>query len=126
MARGTRALLYHVYYLSALLTLRTFRNALCKPASEWDCEALACLTDSVRSALRDPSRIARLAAVQTQEEVPARQFAPVVAFGEELLKPEFCDCIPPGVPTADPILGGDLVRTAAILSHSTRAALIAA
>ena len=125
MGRGARALAYHVYYLSALSMLRALRRGLGKLIDEREYASLARMVAFTGRALRDPSAIVAMSGSHTQEDVPVRHFAPLVAFGADLLNREFLSGAPADIPGSDPIMGGDLARTAAILANTPRGALIA-
>jgi poly(beta-D-mannuronate) lyase len=116
LRRGSRALLYHVYDLSALLTLRAFRTALGETNSDQDQVSLARLADRVGASLCDPSSMATASGSATQEKTPAIEFAPIVAFAGNLSGPRLLGCAPEGIPKSDPILGGEFDKTAAILA----------
>lgn len=118
--RGARALLYHVYDLSALLTLRAFRNALRDSVDVQEQEPLRRLVDRVGSSLCDPSAMAAAAGSTVQEKTPAIEFAPIIAFAGDLADPRFGSCGPPDIPKTDPILGGNLDATAAVLANRRR------
>jgi poly(beta-D-mannuronate) lyase len=120
MARGALALSYHVYYLSALLSLRAFRDTLGKLTGDEEEASLARLIAFVGRALHDPSAIGIMSGISAQEEIPIRHFAPIVAFGANLLQPEILSGIPTETPRTDALVGGDLLHTAAILAHSHR------
>jgi poly(beta-D-mannuronate) lyase len=118
LRRGSRALLYHVYNLSALLTLRAFRNAMGDSISDSDQASLMRLIDRVGDSLCDPASIAAASGSATQEKTPAMEFAPIVAFAGNSGGPHFLGCAPADVPKSDPILGGQFDRTVAILANS--------
>jgi poly(beta-D-mannuronate) lyase len=117
LQRGARALLYHVYNLSALVTLRAFRGALGEADTPPERDALRRMTDRVGAALCDPSTIAAASGVGTQDPPPAIEFAPIVAFAGDRASPHLLDCAPSNIPNTDPILGGQFGKTAAILSR---------
>lgn len=117
LRRGNRALLYHVYDLSALMTLRAFRNALGESNSDQEQASLARLADRVGSSLCDPSSMASAAGSTTQEKAPAIEFAPIAAFAESLSGPRVLRCAPADIPKSDPILGGQFDKTVAILAN---------
>jgi poly(beta-D-mannuronate) lyase len=123
LRRGARALSYHVYDLSALLTLNAFRNALGEPISAKDRAALAKLVDRVSGSLCEPSAMTIAAGGMVQEKVRPIVFAPIFAFAGSFADARMHSCGASDIPTTDPILGGDLNKTAAILAnrHSGRA-----
>ncbi|MGH6868191.1 MAG: alginate lyase family protein, partial [Methylocella sp.] len=65
--RGTRALVYHQYALSALLTLREARRALGLRAIDVEQRKLRVLADRVGTALCHPETMAGIASEKTQE-----------------------------------------------------------
>jgi poly(beta-D-mannuronate) lyase len=112
--RAARALSYHAYFLSALLTLNVFRQALGYQLDDRERAAIECLANRIALAYDDPAEIVLLAGGHPQHETRAIQFAPIVAFAGDLAKPltrRLC-----GIPADDPILGGDLYKAAAILT----------
>lgn len=123
LRRGPRALLYHVYNLSALLTLRAFRTALGDTLVGRDHASLLRLVDRVGSSLCEPSAMAAASGSTTQENPPAIEFAPIVAFAGEYADPRLRSCGPPDIPATDPVLGGNLKATAAVLALRVRIGL---
>jgi len=117
LRRGARALSYHVYDLSALLTLNAFRSALGEPISAQDRAALARLVDRVGSSLCEPSAMTAAAGGMTQEKVRPIVFAPIAAFAGNFADARMRSCGASDIPITDPILGGDLNKTAAILAN---------
>ena len=124
MLRGTKALIYHAYYLSALLTLAAFRRALGECASGRDYVFINCLVAWLGRALCDSSHLAALSGTDRQSAIPTKQLAPIMAWGSDFLNPGFLSFAPAEICGSDPILGGDLFKTAGILSnlHLARAA----
>jgi hypothetical protein len=113
LRRAAKALCYHTYFLSALLTLSAFRQALGYRLGDGEGVAIKRLAEQIAIAHDDPTEIATLAGGHRQLETVALQFAPIIAFGSDQAKPltwRLHD-----VPSNDPIFGGDLGRTAAIL-----------
>jgi poly(beta-D-mannuronate) lyase len=119
LRRGERALLYHVYDLSALLTLRAFRAALGESDSAQEHASLARLVERVGSSLCDRSEIATASGSAVQESPRTIEFAPIIAFAGDFASPRFLRCAPPDIPNTDPILGGRFDKLAAILAHRT-------
>jgi poly(beta-D-mannuronate) lyase len=117
LQRGARALLYHVYNLSALMTLRAFREALGEPTTSRERDALRRMADRVGASLCDSSAIAAASGGGTQESPPTIEFAPIVAFAGDLASPHLLGCAPSNIPKTDPILGGQFEKTIAILSR---------
>jgi poly(beta-D-mannuronate) lyase len=120
LRRGARALSYHAYDLSALLTLRALRTALGERLNGEDRTAVMRLVDRVGSSLCDPSQIVTASGGIAQEKSRAIEFAPLIAFAGDLADGRLSRCGPPDIPTSDPILGGNLDRTAAILADLGR------
>jgi len=118
--RGARALLYHVYYLSALLTLAAFRRALGESPSRKDYIFINCLVAGLGRALYDPSPLVALSGSREQDVIPPIQLAPIMAWGTDFLNPGFLSYVSGEIPADDPILGGDLSKTAEILAHLRR------
>jgi poly(beta-D-mannuronate) lyase len=118
LRRAGRALNYHTYYLSALVTLRAFRQALGEPMDQTDQAALKRLAGTVAVALCDPSAISQAAGGVPQEALRSIDFSPIVSFGRFLGLPATGRCTPQDVPTDDPILGGNFAKTAGILARS--------
>jgi poly(beta-D-mannuronate) lyase len=118
--RGARALIYHAYYLSALLTLAAFRRAIGESASGRDHVFIHCLVAWLGRALYDPSHLAVFSGAAAQTVIPAEQLAPIIAWGADFLNPGFLSFAPADVCVSDPILGGDLFKTARILSDLGR------
>ncbi|HLY57367.1 MAG TPA: alginate lyase family protein [Stellaceae bacterium] len=117
LARGRRALVYHAYELSALLVLRAFREAAGDHANPEDIAALRRLSDRVVEALCDPADMARAAGSPQQEPVPPTELSPIVAFAGDLGDARIRRCGSPDIPAADPVMGGNLMRTAALLAN---------
>jgi poly(beta-D-mannuronate) lyase len=122
LRRGSRTLSYHAYDLSALLTLRALRTALGEPLSGQDRTVVMRLVDRVGSSLCDPSQIVTASGGMAQETSRAIEFAPLIAFAGDLADGRLSRCGPPDIPTTDPILGGNLDRTAKILTDLGRRA----
>ena len=118
LRRAGRALNYHTYYLSALVTLHAFRQALGEITSDADQAALKRLAGTVAGALCDPSAMSRAAGGAPQEALRSIDFSPIVSFGRFLGPQPTGRCTPQDVPTEDPILGGSFARTADILARS--------
>jgi len=120
LRRGARALHYHVYLLSAILTMLAFRQALSEPLTAGDRAAVMRLVDRVGGALCDPSGMAAAAG-----NFPQVKVAPLVLSPGHTLEPDFSNaqirsCLP-DIPTTDPMFGGDLEHTARILAGLHRA-----
>ena len=123
LRRAGRALGYHAYYLSALVTLHAFRNALGEPLTASERSAIKRLADRVNSSLCDHSAMAQAAGAEQQtENLRPIEFSPIVTFDKDLGlgEPITGRCTPEGVPSTDPILGGNFARTAAMLAQLQR------
>ena len=116
LRRGSRALLYHAYNLSALLTLRAFRAALGESLTASERSQIMRLVDRVGGSLCDPSAMAAASGGAAQENAPAIEFAPIVAFADDLGGPHLMGCAPADIPKTDPILGGQFDKTVAVLA----------
>jgi poly(beta-D-mannuronate) lyase len=120
LARGGRALLYHAYYLSALMTLQGFRHALGDETNARDRAALERLASRVGDGLCDSSVMAAASRGGPQEKVAILELGPIAAFAGGLGGPDLLKCAPPEIPRTDPVMGGDLPRTARILASGRR------
>jgi poly(beta-D-mannuronate) lyase len=114
LKRAGRALHYHVYYLSAVMALHAFRDALGEPMSDADRDAVERLVKAVGDALCNPSNIAAASGGYQQETVPPWLFAPAEAFGAA--SQNFRTCAPQDIPMGNPVFGGSLTKTEKILS----------
>jgi len=122
LRRASRAMLYHEYYVSALLTLHAFRKALGEAMTPMEHAGLKLLIDRIAGSYCDPSAMVSTAGGYPQEKIPLLQLSPAVAFGKNLdfSDPLFGACAPQGIPVLDPILGGNFDKTANILSNLRR------
>jgi len=119
LRRGGRALHYHAYDLSAMLTMHAFRRALGEPLTTQDRAAIDRLVERVGTALCDPSGIAAAAG-----GIPQEKAIPLVVGTGFALVPEFAtrqvqSCLP-DIPKADPLFGGRLDKTDEILASLHR------
>jgi len=115
LRRGARALTYHVYDLSAILTLYAFRQALSEPLSVDERAAIMRLVDRVGNALCDPSGMAAAAGNVPQEKVTPLVFSPGHTLEPDFSNPQIRSCLA-NIPATDPMFGGNLENTARILA----------
>jgi poly(beta-D-mannuronate) lyase len=120
LARGARALIYHQYALSALLTLRDARRALHLPDRPADTQKLRLLADRVGQSLCHPEQMAARAHAP-QEEMPGEWgFREIAADGGDLMNADWQRC---GVPVKNPIdinNGGNQYKTHAMFAALAR------
>ena len=116
LRRGSRALIYHVYALSAILTLRAFRSALGERTNANERVSLKRLVGRVAGSLCDPVEIDAASGSTPQAPTPVIELAPIIVFAGDLSDPRFRTCGPRDIPPSDPILGGNLVATASMLA----------
>jgi hypothetical protein len=115
MKRGGRTLIYHMYSLSAILVQRAARQALGFQTSPSDMARLKSLAALIGRVLCDP-RVMEGAAQATTMEKPADWgFRVPVAFGADLLTPDWSRCGISHPTGADVPAGGRANRTAALL-----------
>jgi poly(beta-D-mannuronate) lyase len=109
--RGKRALIYHQYALSALLTLREAREALGIKTSKQDNDRLRLLADMVGGALCNPAALGNAAKEPAQEKPGDWGFRAISVIGADLTGPDWVKCgiKPPHV--NDPKMGGNWSRT---------------
>jgi poly(beta-D-mannuronate) lyase len=120
LRRGGKALHYHAYDLSAILTMHAFREALGEPLTTSDRAAIDRLVERVGAGLCDPSAMSAAAGGFPQEKV-----IPLVIGTGFALEPEFATqqihtCLSE-IPTTDPLFGGKLDSTGGILAVLHRA-----
>jgi poly(beta-D-mannuronate) lyase len=116
LTRGSRALIYHQYALSALLTLRAARQALHATQTPEDARKLRLLADRVGASLCHPEQMAALAHV-AQEEMPGEWgYREIAAFGGDLLGPDWSRCGVKVQNFIDQGNGGDQRRTRAMFA----------
>jgi poly(beta-D-mannuronate) lyase len=121
LRRGAKALHYHAYDLSAILTMHAFRRALGEPPTAAERSAINRLVERVGAGFCDPSPMAAASGGVAQDKaIPL-----VVGTGFALL-PEFAtqqvhSCLP-DIPTEDPLFGGNLETTSKLLArlHTSR------
>lgn len=113
--RASRSLLYHQYYLSGLLMLRSYRIALGNVISAADEAALELLATRVEEGLCDTSSMSSLLGGAEQEIPPPYQFAVPTAFGQGFFHSAWYRCanIPPSL--IDSGAGGDMAKLSEIL-----------
>ncbi|MTK13165.1 MAG: hypothetical protein F8N39_14120 [Clostridiaceae bacterium] len=92
LVRGTRALVYHAYALSALLTLREARQAIGLPSLNAEHAQLKRLADRIGAALCHPEAMSTLADVGQQEMPGEWGYREIEAFGTDLLSPDWKNC----------------------------------
>jgi poly(beta-D-mannuronate) lyase len=119
LRRAGRALSYHVYDLSALLTLHAFRESLGEALTAQERAAIDRLVDRVGAALCDPAAMATAAGGFPQEKPVASSVGTGFALEPQFLSQQIRSFLA-GIPTTDPLFGGNLARTADILANRRR------
>ena len=115
LARGSRALVYHQYALSALVTLREIRRALGLNPTQAEQRKLKLLADAIGKALCHPEEMSRAASAASQEKPGEWGFREIAAYGKDLMSPDWVSC---GVPVRnyfDINNGGDQTKNVAVL-----------
>lgn len=108
MKRGKRALLYHQYYLSALLMLNEILPKVGYSPLDVEKAALRRLGKFVAAALCDPSSIKARTGLD-QETPPPYQFAIVDAFGRDDVGTEWRTCVKLPETLRDAGSGGSMI-----------------
>jgi poly(beta-D-mannuronate) lyase len=120
LGRQSRALLYHQYYLSALLFLRQIRDALGKSSTPVEDATLRRLAVRVDEALCDPKAMMVVSGGFEQEMPPPEQFAVGTVFGTGVVDDRWSTCGRHPKSLRDETLGGELEQTAAFLRPESR------
>jgi poly(beta-D-mannuronate) lyase len=111
LRRGPRALIYHEYYLSALLVFRTFRNALGYPISDIDTGKIQKLAARVGTSLCDDAALNAATGEIQQVRPRAAEFSPIIIFGADVIDKNWRRCGVTDPSLTDVSLGGDLDQT---------------
>ena len=121
LARGQRALIYHMFSFSATLMLHEAREALGYRDSPSDTAKLKSLADMIGRALCDPQVLAVPA--QAKQEIPGDWgYRVPIGFGADLLDENWSPCGRPHASLSDPTSGGDTQHAATILKQLAQAA----
>jgi poly(beta-D-mannuronate) lyase len=121
MARGQRALIYHMFSLSATLVLRSAREALGYPETPQDHSRLKRLADMIGHTLCKPGDIEHTA--QAIQEIPGDWgYRIPVGFGADMLDQDWSRCGRPHAALSDPTSGGDARHSADLLSRFAKQA----
>jgi len=118
LQRGSRALIYHQFSLSALLITRSAIQALGGTASREEKDALQRLAATIGKALCDATDLSRLAGSKTQEAPGEWGFRVSSVFAHDLTDSNWTTCGKTNVSNVDIKLGGDLEQTKRALEHS--------
>jgi poly(beta-D-mannuronate) lyase len=119
MARGARALIYHMFSLSATLVLHDARQTLGYPDAPSDIARLHLLIGTVGKTLCDPHRFDTPA--KAVQEIPGDWAYRVPnGFGPDLLTADWTRCGMPKAALADTTFGGDTSVSAAVLKREGR------
>jgi hypothetical protein len=120
MVRGRMSLSYHMYAFSALLVQRAARQALGYPTSASDMARLQSLAGLIGRALCDPRNMQTAAHAETMITPKDWAFRVPVAFGRDMLTPDWKRCGISNPSGADVSVGGNDERTSALLGHVSR------
>jgi poly(beta-D-mannuronate) lyase len=123
LARGSRALIYHQYALSALLTLREARPALGIPIMSSEQARLKRLADLIGHSLCHPDEMAAKARVAKEEMPGDWGFREISAYGADLMDGDWQSCGVAVKNYVDVDNGGDQLKTRdmfQVLTRSTR------
>lgn len=116
MARGQRALIYHMYSFSAMLVLRDAREALSYPHSDTSEIRIRLLANMIGRALCDPGGMS-ITAKATQEIPGDWGYRALVGFGKDLLNDNWSRCGKLQISLFDSGMGGDTGRSGALLKQ---------
>jgi hypothetical protein len=119
--RAGRATVYHLYNLSAILTLNAFRAALGEELKPTERAAILKLAEKIGNALCDPAEIEK-ASGHAQEKFAfasgdfSHSFYGTAAFANGVLPdPILGKCGPKTAPNDSPLFGGDFAKLRAIM-----------
>jgi poly(beta-D-mannuronate) lyase len=115
LGRQSRALLYHQYYLSALLFMRQIRDALGDGTTPDENAALRRLAARVDEGQCDPKAVMVASGGYQQEIPPPEQFVVGTVFGAGIVDDRWSTCGRRPDSLRDATLGGDLEQTAAVM-----------
>jgi hypothetical protein len=119
VARSHRALIYHMFSLSATLVLRSARTAFGQPETADDNHRLRLLADMIGRTLCDPREMERTA--KAIQEVPGDwAYRVPIGYGSDLLTGDWSRCGRPKADLSDPTSGGDARHSADVLSRLAR------
>jgi len=114
MARSHRALIYHMFSLSATLVLRSAREALGYWGTSQDNGRLRRLADNIGRTLCDQHEMER--AAKAVQEIPGDwAYRVPIGYGADLLNSDWSRCGRPKADLSDPTSGGDARRSAQML-----------
>lgn len=120
LARGQRALIYHMFSFSATLMLRDAREALGYRNSPSDTAKVKSLANMIGRTLCDPQMLAGPA--RAKQEIPGDWgYRVPIGFGADLLDENWSRCGRAHVSLSDPTSGGDTQHAAAILKQWAQA-----
>ena len=109
LARGQRALIYHMFSFSAALVLHAAREGLGYRDTPADTARLKLLADMIGQSLCDPKPLA--ARAQANQEIPGDwAYRVPLGFGARYLGDSWTRCGKPNAATSDPTSGGDARR----------------
>lgn len=94
LKRGVRALIYHEYYLSALLVSGALRASLGKPTSDKDVAKLVSLADYVSKNACDPRELEARAAVRQMDPLSSRDVVFRAYLGNTMRLQAKMQCFP--------------------------------
>jgi hypothetical protein len=119
VARSHRALIYHMFSLSATLVLRSARTALGPPETADDKHRLRLLADMIGRTLCDPREMERTA--KATQEVPGDwAYRVPIGYGFDLLNGDWSRCGRPKADLSDPTSGGNARHSVDVLSRLAR------
>jgi hypothetical protein len=121
LRRGDHSLFYHNFSLSAMLLHRAARQVLGYPASPADLDRLKLLAAMIGRALCDPNVLEGPAQTTTLSKPKDWGYRIPVAFGRDVLTPDWSRCGIGNPRGTDVSFGGDEERTAAMLLQLTKA-----
>ncbi len=116
MARGHRALIYHMFSFSATLVQRGAREALGYKESAADRDQLQLLADEIGRTLRDP-KVMEIPAQATQEIPGIWAYRIPIGFGHDLLNDDWIHYGKMQVDLSDQASGGNTQHTSNILKQ---------
>lgn len=120
LKRGRNALFYHDYSLLAMLLQRAARQVLGYPTSPADLARLKQLAAMIGRALCNPQILETPAQTTTLEMPKDWGYRIPLAFGRDVLTPDWTRCGIPSPAGSDLQFGGDEQRTAALLQKMAK------
>lgn len=119
MARGRRALIYHMFSLSATLMLQEARRALGYHDEPAEIARVKLLADQIGRSLCDSRRLEER--THASQEIPGDwAYRIPIGFGDGILDADWVRCGRPNADLADPTLGGNARESAAVFKKSMR------